>query len=140
MTETVKAVYENGVLRPLRPLKLRERQTVRLQIVQEVTDSEDEVALRMLIEAGALTPPPGRSDVEPISEQERRELADRLGRAPGKPLSEIIIEDRGERSAHWQPQPLPLIPLLYLHDHRKRIIAIKNRVFSSKIRFFSRRK
>jgi hypothetical protein len=32
--------------------------------------------------------------VEPISEEERRELADRLGRAPGKPLSEIIIEDR----------------------------------------------
>jgi hypothetical protein len=62
--------------------------------------SEDEAAIRMLIEVGALTPPPGRSDVEPISEQERRELADRLGRAPGKPLSEIIIEDRGERSAH----------------------------------------
>jgi predicted DNA-binding antitoxin AbrB/MazE fold protein len=98
MTETVKAVYENGVLRPLRPLKLRERQTVRLQIVpEELTDSEDEAAIRTLIEAGALTPPPGRSDVEPISEQERRELADRLGRAPGKPLSEIIIEDRGER-------------------------------------------
>ncbi len=98
MTETVKAVYENGVLRPLRPLKLRERQTVRLQIVpEELTDSEDEDAIRMLIEAGVLTPPPGRSHVEPISEQERRELADRLGNAPGKPLSEIIIEDRGER-------------------------------------------
>jgi len=98
MTETVIAVYENGVLRPLRPLKLRERQTVRLQIVpEEPTDSEDETAIRMLVEAGTLTPPPGRSDMEPISEQERRELADRLGRAPGKPLSEIIIEDRGER-------------------------------------------
>ena len=98
MSETVKAVYENGVLRPLRPLKLRERQTVRLQIVpEELTDIEDEAAIRMLVEAGTLTPPPGRSDVEPISEEERRELADRLGRAPGKPLSEIIIEDRGER-------------------------------------------
>ena len=50
----------------------------------------------MLVAAGRLTPPPGRSDVEPISEQERRELADRLGRAPGKPLSEMIIEGRGE--------------------------------------------
>ena len=98
MTETVKAVYENGVLRPLRPLKLRERQTVRLQIVpEELTDYEDEAAIRMLVEAGTLTPPPGHSDVEPISEEERRELADRLGRAPGKPLSEIIIQDRGER-------------------------------------------
>lgn len=98
MTETVKAVYENGVLRPLRPLKLRERQTVRLQIVpDEPTDAEDEAAIHLLIEAGTLTPPPGRSNVEPISEQERRELADRLGQAPGKPLSEMIIEDRGER-------------------------------------------
>jgi predicted DNA-binding antitoxin AbrB/MazE fold protein len=98
MSETVTAVYENGVLRPLRPLKLRERQTVRLQIVpEEPTDSEDENAVRRLVEAGILTPPPGRSDVEPVSEQERRELADRLGRAPGKPLSEIIIEDRGDR-------------------------------------------
>jgi predicted DNA-binding antitoxin AbrB/MazE fold protein len=98
MTETVTAVYENGVLRPLRPLKLRERQTVRLQIVPEdLTDNEDETAIRVLVEAGILTPPPGRSDVEPISEEERHELADRLGRAPGKPLSEIIIEDRGER-------------------------------------------
>ena len=98
MTESVTAVYENGVLRPLRPLKLRERQTVRLQIVaDEPTEPEDEAAIRMLVEAGILTPPPGHSDVEPISEQERRELADKLGRVPGKPLSQIIIEDRGER-------------------------------------------
>ncbi len=98
MTEIVTAVYENGVLRPLRPLKLRERQTVRLQIVpEEPTEGEDETALRTLVEIGTLTPPPGRTDVEPISEQERRELADRLGHAPGKPLSEIIIEDRGDR-------------------------------------------
>jgi hypothetical protein len=73
----------------------RERQTVRLQIVpEELADLEDEAAIHMLVQAGTLTPPPGRSDVEPISEEERRELADRLGRAPGKPLSEIIIEDR----------------------------------------------
>ena len=98
MTETVTAVYENGVLRPLHPLKLGERQTVRLQIVpEESTDNEDEAAIQRLIEAGTLTPPPGRSDVEPVTEQERRELADRLGQVPGKPLSEIIIEDRGER-------------------------------------------
>ena len=99
MTEIVTAVYEKGVLRPLHPLHLRERQTVRLQVLPEVRaegENEAEAAIRMLVAAGRLTPPPGRSDVEPISEQERRELADRLGRAPGKPLSEIIIEDRGE--------------------------------------------
>jgi predicted DNA-binding antitoxin AbrB/MazE fold protein len=99
MAEIVTAVYENGVLRPLRPLNLRERQTVRLQIVQEEPaedENESEAAIRILVEAGLLTPPPRRSDVDPVSEQDRRELADRLGRAPGKPLSEIIIEDRGE--------------------------------------------
>jgi predicted DNA-binding antitoxin AbrB/MazE fold protein len=97
MTEIVEAVYENGVLRPLRPLKLRDRQTVRLQIVtEELTDNEEEAAIRVLVEAGLLTAPPGRSEVEPLSAEERRQLADRLGRAPGKLLSEIIIEDRGE--------------------------------------------
>ena len=34
--------------------------------------------------------------VDPMSEQERRALAETLGRAPGKPLSQIIIEERGE--------------------------------------------
>ena len=35
MAEIVTAVYENGMLRPLQPLNLRERQTVRLQIMPE---------------------------------------------------------------------------------------------------------
>jgi predicted DNA-binding antitoxin AbrB/MazE fold protein len=98
MTEIVTAVYEKGTLRPLQPLKLREHQTVRLQIMPEQLGqaAEDEAAIRALVEAGLLTPPPRRLDVRPVSEQERRELADRLGRVPGKPLSEIIIEDRGE--------------------------------------------
>jgi len=99
MAEIVTAVYENGMLRPLQPLNLQEHQTVRLQIVPEEPTkdgNESEAAIRILVEAGLLTPPPRRSDVDPVSEQDRRELADRLGRAPGKPLSEIIIEDRGE--------------------------------------------
>jgi predicted DNA-binding antitoxin AbrB/MazE fold protein len=103
MTEIITAVYENGVLRPTRPLALRERETVRIQIVSEPTTAPSQEAeaeaeldriIQELVQAGILTPPPGRSDVEPLSEAER-ELADRLGRAPGKPLSEIIIEDRG---------------------------------------------
>jgi predicted DNA-binding antitoxin AbrB/MazE fold protein len=97
--EIVTVVYEKGVLRPLQPLNLRERQTVRIQVLQEElaeAENEYEAAIRVLVAEGLLTPPPGRSDVPPISEQERLELADRLGSAPGKPLSEIIIEDRGE--------------------------------------------
>jgi predicted DNA-binding antitoxin AbrB/MazE fold protein len=99
MTEIVRAVYENGILRPLRPLNLREHQTVRLQLLpEELAEDEGEEAIRILVAAGLMrrpqrgTPPP-----DPVSEEERRALAERLAQAPGKPLSEIIIEDRGER-------------------------------------------
>jgi predicted DNA-binding antitoxin AbrB/MazE fold protein len=95
MTEIVTAIYENGILRPLSPLNLTERQTVRLQILPEQSIDPVEEALQQLIEAGLLTPPRGYSEVEPLSEAERQELAETLGRAPGKPLSEIIIEERG---------------------------------------------
>jgi len=96
MAEIVTAVYEKGVLRPLQPLNLEERQMVRLQVLPEEQDSRAEEVIQALVEAGLLTPPLGHSDVDPISEEERRELAKILGQAPGKPLSEIIIEERGE--------------------------------------------
>ena len=97
MSTTVTAVYEKGVLRLLQPVPLRERQRVRVQLLpDDVTDAVDQ-ALRGLIAAGVLTPPAGGPDVEPLSEAERHELADRLGSLPGKPLSQIIIEERGPR-------------------------------------------
>jgi len=101
MSEIVTAIYENGMLRPTRPLNLRERQTVRIQVLPEesaeaaASEQELERIIQGLVVAGKLTPPPGHYDVEPLSEQERRELADSMGRMPGQPLSEIIIEDRG---------------------------------------------
>ncbi|HLF25285.1 MAG TPA: antitoxin family protein [Anaerolineae bacterium] len=99
MSETVRAVYENGVLRPLSPLNLRERQTVRVQVLpDDVSRDEGMEAVRVLVSAGLMRhieraplPP------DPVSERDRRALAERLARAPGKPLSEVIIEDRGER-------------------------------------------
>ncbi|OIO96390.1 MAG: hypothetical protein AUK03_04030 [Anaerolineae bacterium CG2_30_64_16] len=94
MLEVVTAVYEKGVLRPLSPVPLRERQTVRLQILPEEPEDEAEQIIQKLANAGILTLPPGYSSVTPLSERERLELADRLGRAPGKPLSEIILEER----------------------------------------------
>jgi predicted DNA-binding antitoxin AbrB/MazE fold protein len=96
MAEIVTAVYEKGMLRPLQPLNLRERQTVRIQVLPEEAADEVEKVIQKLIQAGVITPPPGHSEVDPLSEEERRELAEILGRAPGKPLSEIIIEERGE--------------------------------------------
>lgn len=96
MSEIVRAVYENGKLHPLRPLNLREHQTVRVQVLPDEPTDEAEQVILSLVANGLLTPPPGRSDVEPIPDDERRELAESLGTAPGKPLSEIIIEERGE--------------------------------------------
>jgi predicted DNA-binding antitoxin AbrB/MazE fold protein len=100
VAEIITAVYENGVLRPTRPLRLRDRETVRLQIVPdkaELAENEAEAAIQRLVEAGLLTPPSGHPDVAPLSREERLALAERLGAAPGKPLSEIIIEEREGR-------------------------------------------
>lgn len=97
MSEIITAVYENGVLRPLNPVNLPEGQKVRLRVLPAVpeTASEIERALQPLIDAGRLTPPPRRGDVEPVSEEQLRELTESLKAFPGKPLSEIIIEERG---------------------------------------------
>lgn len=95
MSEIITAVYSNGVLRPKKPLSLRDGQTVRLQVLTEEAEEEAEQIIQSLVAAGLVTPPPHRDDVEPVSEEARQELAQRLGQCPGKPLSEIIIEERG---------------------------------------------
>jgi predicted DNA-binding antitoxin AbrB/MazE fold protein len=102
--ETVTAVYEKGVLRPLEPLNLEERQMVRIQVVpeeaagQEEPEDEVEALIERLVAAGMMRPRPerGAPPPDPVSEEERLRLADIMGKAPGKPLSEIIIEERGE--------------------------------------------
>jgi len=96
MFEIVTAVYENGVLRPLRLLNLRERQTVRIQVLPEEPTGEAEEVIQTLVQAGLLTPPPGYSEIDPVPGEERRQLAETLGRAPGELLSEIIIRERGK--------------------------------------------
>jgi predicted DNA-binding antitoxin AbrB/MazE fold protein len=95
----VTAVYEEGVLRPLHPLNLRERQQVRLQVLPEESEAnEAEMAVRILVEAGLMRPPKqGTPPPDPVSEEERLAIAKRLSQAPGKSLSQIVIEDRGER-------------------------------------------
>ncbi len=99
MTEKVViAIYENGLLRPLTPLKLRERERVRLQILPAEEPPEPVArALHALMASGLVTPCPGRSDVAPVPAERRREIARTLAATAGKPLSAIIIEDRGQR-------------------------------------------
>lgn len=94
MSEIITAVCENGMLRPQNPLSLTDGQTVRLQVLTEEAEEEAEQIIQSLVAAGLATPPLRRGDVEPLSEEARRKLAQRLGQYPGKPLSEIIIEER----------------------------------------------
>lgn len=96
MSQIVTAIYEKGVLRPLKPLDLQEQETVRIQLLPAEAPDKTADVIRLLVGAGLLTPPPGHSGVEPLSNEERQALADRLGGTSGKPLSELIIEERGE--------------------------------------------
>ena len=96
-SEIITAIYEGGILRPLQPLKLQEHQKVRLQVVPDEPANQTDEAIRQLVAAGIVTPPSRSGDVAPVSEAELAELAERLGQRPGEPLSEIIIEERGDR-------------------------------------------
>jgi predicted DNA-binding antitoxin AbrB/MazE fold protein len=92
------------------PRAVKEEQPVYVAVVAEETGLEQketapvedaadplEALLQRLIREGRLRPrPSGPIPPDPVSEQERLELADILGKAPGKPLSEIVIEERGD--------------------------------------------
>lgn len=103
MMEIVTAVYEKGMLRPLQPLNLRERQRVRIRVLPEAPDVSEEpeddtdALIQRLVAKGLMRPRPrGPIPPDPVSAEDRKALADRLGRAPGKSASEMVIEDRGE--------------------------------------------
>jgi predicted DNA-binding antitoxin AbrB/MazE fold protein len=95
MPQSIMAVYEHGLLRPLEPLTLPENLKVRIQIESEpVVDKGDQV-IQFLVKVGLLTPPSKPSKSSLISKAERRKLADALTKSTKKTLSEIVIEDRG---------------------------------------------
>jgi predicted DNA-binding antitoxin AbrB/MazE fold protein len=95
MNETITAIYENGVLRPITPLDLPEHTEVQVSIKTPAatgTEAHRRHVIDVLAAAGlvlpALAPPP----TPPLSEEERNDLARRI--PAGRPLSEIIIEER----------------------------------------------
>ena len=98
MPEIIVAVYENGMLRPQVPVSLSEGQTVRLRVLGEVAHdppkTELDKAFQLMVDQGWMTLPPHDPNIKPVTDEEVHELAKRLGAKPGKPLSEIIIEDR----------------------------------------------
>ena len=98
MSQTITAIYADGVLHPLAPLNLPEQTEIELEVVRVATPEEDERTrvLRGLADAGVIINKPYEPlPPSPFSDEER----ERLGRvfAVGKPLSEIIIEEREGR-------------------------------------------
>ncbi|MEG4234960.1 antitoxin family protein [Microcoleus sp. Pol11C3] len=99
MPETITAIYENGVFRPLSPLSLNDGETVQITIVAEVSPEElkgdREKAIKLMDVRGLVRLPTKQFKLDAAAEQKRRELFEKLKGRVGKPLSEIVIEDRG---------------------------------------------
>ena len=98
MPETITAIYENGVLRPLSPLSLKDGETVQITIVAEVSQEElkgdREKSIKLMVRK-LMGLPTKQFKLDAAAEQKRRELFEKLKGRVGKPLSEIVIEDRG---------------------------------------------
>ncbi|MBC6478795.1 MAG: ankyrin repeat domain-containing protein [Hormoscilla sp. GM7CHS1pb] len=84
---------------PLHPVSLSESEHVCLEVRFRVPPVEPETRqqIQTLLEKAAqqvkIRKPTGK--VDPAVEAERHQLAEELGKIPGKPLSEIAIEQRG---------------------------------------------
>ena len=99
MPETITAIYENGVFRPLSPLSLNDGETVQITIVPEVSQEEvkgdREKSIKLMDVRKLMGLPTKQFKLDAAAEQKRRELFEKLKGRVGKPLSEIVIEDRG---------------------------------------------
>jgi predicted DNA-binding antitoxin AbrB/MazE fold protein len=99
MGQTITAVYENGVLRPLKPLALPEHAQVELDIRPLVTPADAtaqrEQVRRALADAGLLASiTPSHEQKLPLSAHERSALALALAESGVAPLSIAILEER----------------------------------------------
>jgi predicted DNA-binding antitoxin AbrB/MazE fold protein len=103
MPETIAAVYENGVFRPLSSVSFKDGETVQITIVPEVSPEElkgdrEKSMIKLMAVGGVRLPKKqGKLDRAELIKraQQWRELMKKMEPLPGKPLSEIIIEDRG---------------------------------------------
>ncbi len=98
MTTTITAIYEQGVLRPLTPLALPERAQVQVQIITSTPDDARRLEWERLTQAcraAGLTSPANVVITSLVPPERREELMRLTGN--GKPLSEIVIENRQDR-------------------------------------------
>jgi predicted DNA-binding antitoxin AbrB/MazE fold protein len=103
MPETITAIYENGVFRPLSSVSVNDGETVQITIVAEVSQEElkgdREKSIKLMDVRGLVRLPKkqGKLDRAELIKraQQWRELMQKMEPLPGKPLSEMVIEDRG---------------------------------------------
>lgn len=98
MTQTITAIYENGMLRPLTPLALPEHSQVEIEvrtITEESAHARRERARLALAAAGLLAPEQAHGGTTGLlTTEQRMALAQRLAAAGVRPLSEAIDADR----------------------------------------------
>lgn len=85
----VDAVYENGVLRPLQPLDLREHERVLVSVVKIPAEGRSTLAVEYTEKVKKELP---NAEPAPGIEEVRR----RLAKIPGSMAAEIVA-DRGDR-------------------------------------------
>ena len=90
MSETIRAIYRNGVIEPVEPLKIAEGSEVYVTVPRKRTREEILEFLNKLQEHGLQIHFNPENIGKPLPEI-------KLGKIKGKPLSETIIEDRGLR-------------------------------------------
>ena len=81
------------------PLDLSDDEAVRIIILPPEPVDKREETIRIMMKGGLMrTSRPSSLSLppDPVSEKERIEIAKRLGKAKGKPLSEIIISERSQ--------------------------------------------
>lgn len=94
--QTVTAIYQNGVLRPLVSLDLPENSEVELNVKVIKSNLDSQAAIgALLVQKGLSLPKKKTKSKQNLSSEEIERLA-KIFSAP-QPLGEIISEDREER-------------------------------------------
>ena len=89
MVQQVEAIYENGVLRPLQPLQLKESERVHLSVSVEPLDPADDLIDHRMVEYARARV--AAMDRVPTIQEVREGLSQIHGS-----MAECIISERGE--------------------------------------------
>lgn len=96
MAQTIEAIYENGIFRPLQSVDLPDKSVVQLDLLLPGNGKEQRQKVSDVFrEAGLSTPLRFGLPPSSITDERRKELAEKFGGQ--KPLGDLIDEDREAR-------------------------------------------